>query len=204
MPRSRIAACLLLGLAALPAWAAPPARAATLLLPVESARDEYAETFTFVADLDDGSYVQLQLAITNIGPGAGTGLCRALVKRPGEAAWTSHARVGRAGWRHQAGDDGEALTIGPCSVRSGDRTTVRAATPGIVPEGGWTHARTHRLRRSRHVDGRTLPWERNALEFLRDRAGRSGGAARLRRRERRSRGARGAGAQRLGDPSAHR
>ena len=63
------------------------------ILPEPLPGDEYAETFTFVADLDDGTYVQLQLAVTNLGPGAGTGLCRALVKRPGAAPWTRSART---------------------------------------------------------------------------------------------------------------
>jgi len=117
------------------ALAAPlPALAEPQLLPAESRRDEYAETFTFLADLDDGGYLQVQLAVTNIGPGSGTGICRALVTRPGAAAWTAHERVRRSGWRHAADAAGETLTVGPCSARTGERTTVRAELAGRTVE----------------------------------------------------------------------
>jgi hypothetical protein len=114
--------------------AAGAARAEPVLRPEALPADEYAETFTFVADLDDGTYVQLQLAVTNLGPGAGTGLCRALVKRPGAAAWTAHTRLPRGGWRHQVGAAGEVLTVGPCSAASGDGTRIRAALDGRAVE----------------------------------------------------------------------
>jgi hypothetical protein len=112
------------------AASAAPAVANGLLQPAELPSDEYAETFTFVADLDDGTYVQLQLAVTNLGPGSGIGLCRALVKRPAEAAWTRHERRGRSGWSYGARADGEVLSVGGCSARSGAQTVVRAALGG--------------------------------------------------------------------------
>ncbi len=124
--------------------AAGAADAAPVLRPEALAADEYAETFTFVGDLDDGSYVQLQLAVTNLGPGAGTGLCRALVKRPGAAAWTGLARVPRREWRHEATPGGEALTVGPCSARSGDGTVVRAALDGRAVELAFPEAAAER------------------------------------------------------------
>jgi len=124
--------------------AAGPAYASTVLRPEALAADEYAETFTFVGDLDDGTYVQLQLAITNIGPGQGTGLCRALVKRPGAAAWTSHARVSRREWRHEAGAAGELLTVGTCTAASGDGTRVRVALGGRTVALDFPEASTER------------------------------------------------------------
>jgi len=126
--RARALAALLLSLTA------PPAGAEPLLRPAQLPADEYAETFTFVADLDDGTYVQLQLAITNLGPGSGTGLCRALVKRPGSASWTSHRRQGRREWSHAATPDGEILSVGPCSARSGEHTWVRVPLAGRTVE----------------------------------------------------------------------
>jgi hypothetical protein len=104
--------------------------ASGVLEPAELPSDDYAETFTFVADLDDGTYVQLQLAVTNLGPGSGIGLCRVLVKRPVDAPWTRHERYGRTGWSYGAREDGEVLSIGGCSVRSGAQTVVRAALGG--------------------------------------------------------------------------
>lgn len=117
-------------LALLAGLAVTPAAAAPLLLPEPLPGDEYTETFTFVADLDDGTYVQLQLAVTNLGPGAGTGLCRALVKRPGAAPWTRSARTAPGAWRHQAGPGGEALSVGPCAARSGEGSSVLVALGG--------------------------------------------------------------------------
>jgi len=114
--------------------AAAPVGAEPLLRPSEQASDEYAEVFTFVADLDDQTYVQLQLAVTNMGPGSGTGLCRALVKRPGAAAWTRHRRFARSGWSHEASAQGETLSVGPCSVHSGLGTRVRVPLSERVVE----------------------------------------------------------------------
>lgn len=126
----RPAAGLLAALVALGAPAARADAAEALLRPAQLSSDAYAETFTFVADLDDGSYVQLQLAVTNIGPGSGTGLCRVLVARPGAAPWTRHARHGRSGWSHEVAADGEVLSVGDCSARSGAGTRVLAALGG--------------------------------------------------------------------------
>lgn len=129
MPPSRrqptLAAAALAGL-----LAAGAARAEPVLRPEALPADEYLEAFTFVADLDDGTYVQLQLAVTNLGPGEGTGLCRAVVKRPGAAAWTGQARYARSAWSHRAGAAGEVLTVGPCTAASGDGTRIRVALDG--------------------------------------------------------------------------
>jgi len=127
-PGPRLALALLAAAAALPAGAEP------ILRPSELASDEYAETFTFVADLDDGTYVQLQLAVTNLGPGSGTGLCRALVKRPGAAAWTSHRRYARSEWGHAVSARGETLSVGPCSAHSGLQSSVRVPLSGRAVE----------------------------------------------------------------------
>lgn len=127
--------------------------AAAVLRPEALPSDEYAETFTFVGDLDDGTYVQLQLAVTNLGPGTGTGLCRALVKRPGAAAWIGHARVPRREWRHEATAAGEALTVGPCSARSGEGTVVRAALEGRAVELAFPEASAERATPAAVRDG---------------------------------------------------
>lgn len=129
----RLALLLALGLA-LP----PAAHAAAALEPRPAEEDEYGETFTFVADLDDGSYVQLQLAVTNLGPGSRSGLCRALVRRPTAKAWSAFDRVGEGRWSWTGGDE-ERLSVGACWARSGpsgtrvhvalDRRTVELAFP---------------------------------------------------------------------------
>jgi hypothetical protein len=107
---------------------AASARAEPSLRPAPLADEDYVESFTFVADLDDGTYVQLQLGVTNLGPSTGTGFCRALVRRPGGEPWTASERFGRR-WGHAAtGPASERLVVGPCSASSGaSGTSVRAA-----------------------------------------------------------------------------
>lgn len=95
-----------------------PAVAADRLKPVSMDHDHYAETFTFVADLDGGTYAQVQLSVTNLGPGSGHGICRALVAKTGEKAWSDGERVGEGKWRHNASGPDEMLQVGPCRVRS--------------------------------------------------------------------------------------
>jgi hypothetical protein len=106
--------------------------AAPQLKPTVLGDDDYAESFTFVADLDDGTYLQLQLAVTNIGPGERTGACRALLVRPGKAPWTRNERVGSEEWRHSGDAAYEKLDVGPCEAVSGGATEVVARLDGAV------------------------------------------------------------------------
>jgi len=120
-----------LALAALLCLAPLPALAAHVFAPKALEADEYAETFTFVADLDDGSYAQVQLSVTNLGPGSGHGICRALHVPASGQAWSGGERVGAKDWGHTAAGGGELLRVGPCSIRSaGNRTTVSARLDG--------------------------------------------------------------------------
>jgi hypothetical protein len=100
------------------ALAAPSSTEAASLKPVALDHDAYGETFTFVADLDGGAYAQIQLSVTNLGPGSGHGICRALLVQPGKEPWTADERVGSTGWRHAKSDSGEMLQVGPCRVRN--------------------------------------------------------------------------------------
>src|SRR4051812_40265043 len=90
------------------------AYAGTNLRPQVRSSELYGEMFTFVSDLDDGTYVLLQLAVTNLGPGSANGLCRALVVRPGQKPWTDDIRVGHDDW-HWTGGPEEKLSVGTCS-----------------------------------------------------------------------------------------
>jgi hypothetical protein len=91
------------------------AGASGALRPLPTTRANYGESWTFIADLDDGTYVQLSLGFTNIGPGGVKGLCRALVIAPAGAVWRASTRVGKDGWSWtHAG--GERLSIGPCAA----------------------------------------------------------------------------------------
>ena len=114
-----------------------PARAAPLLRPLVSAHGSYGETYTFIADLEDGGYLHLSLGLTNLGPGSIKGVCRAVVVPPDGPAWKGSDRVGRDGWRWEDGAT-ERLAVGPCAAWSGaegsgvevkvDGATVRLET----------------------------------------------------------------------------
>jgi hypothetical protein len=111
----------LLALALLAAPLAAGARSA--LRPQTTRHGSYSESFTFIADLDDGAYVQLTLSLTNLGPGSLKGLCRAVVARPGGEPWVGSARFGKDEWSWRDGSD-ERLVVGPCFAESSDEGTV--------------------------------------------------------------------------------
>ena len=91
------------------------ANATTWLRPLFLKRSSYGESFTFIADLDDGSYVQVSMSITNLGLGSTRGLCRALVIAPQGAPWNGSAHFGLAALKWTAGAV-ERLSIGTCSA----------------------------------------------------------------------------------------
>jgi hypothetical protein len=118
-----------LALAAL--LAAPsPARASAALKPLLLPRGTYGESFTFIADLDDGTYVQASLSFTNLGPGSTKGLCRGLVVKAAGAPWKAATRVGKDAYSWRGGAE-ERLAIGPCSASiDGTATGVEVALEG--------------------------------------------------------------------------
>jgi hypothetical protein len=109
--RRRAAAALMALLLAAPG--AP--QASTWLKPLLLRRGTYGESFTFVADLDDGSYLQLSLGMTNLGPGSTKGICRALLVPATGARWKAATRVGRDEIRWSSGDE-ERLGIASCAA----------------------------------------------------------------------------------------
>jgi hypothetical protein len=138
-----LAAALALGVAAAaaPGRAADPAADAdppaaggrtSALRPLPNGRGTYGESFTFIGDLDDGTYVQLSLALTNFGPGGTKGLCRALVVRPGAKPWNASTRVGKEGWGWSDGE-AERFKVGPCAAWIEGETTA-----ALVPLDGGT------------------------------------------------------------------
>jgi fatty acid desaturase len=122
----------LCAVAAIMALGAPAAaRASASLQPAPSRHPAYGESFTFIADLDDGTYAQLSLSLTNLGPGSTKGICRAVVVPPRGSPWKPSTRVGKDGWRWTGGER-EQLAVGPCSA-----WVDRVATGIEVPlEGG--------------------------------------------------------------------
>ncbi|MCE9668969.1 hypothetical protein LY474_14245 [Myxococcus stipitatus] len=101
--------------------ALPFVAAGASLEPQFSPNDNYGESFTFIGDLEDGTFVLVQLSVTNIGPGSRTGICRATVLRPGQRAWTPQKKVGAKDWGYDAATG--TLRVGACSARSASGVT---------------------------------------------------------------------------------
>ncbi len=89
--------------------------------------ETYSETFTFIADLAGGTYVQLQLNVTNAGVGSNMGNCRVLIIEPGKQPYTATTKLESDEWRFQA----PTLFMGPCQARAGDSTTVIGEVEGM-------------------------------------------------------------------------
>ncbi|MBZ4420697.1 hypothetical protein [Myxococcus sp. RHSTA-1-4] len=101
------------------------ASAAEPLEPTPAPSDNYGESFTFIGDLEDGTFVLVQLSVTNLGPGSRHGICRASVLKPGQRAWTPQKKVGEREWRYDATTG--TFQVGECSARSaGGFTRVEA------------------------------------------------------------------------------
>jgi|GEM_PF-1157808 len=110
------------GLAVAATLALPPVAAASAVLePKPSRSDNYGESFTFIGDLEGGTFIFAQLTVTNIGPGSRNGICRTTVLTPGQKPWTAQAKVKPRDWRYDA--DTATLHMGPCSARSADGAT---------------------------------------------------------------------------------
>lgn len=92
------------------------------LEPLPSSNDNYGESFTFMVDLEDGTFVFTQFSITNLGPGSRHGICRATVLRPGQKAWTPQAKVSSDEWGYDAATS--TLRMGPCTLHAGTGTFI--------------------------------------------------------------------------------
>jgi hypothetical protein len=101
----------------------------SFLKPLALGSDNYAESFSFVADLEDGGYVLLQLGVSNIGPGKGHGICRGLYVPSAGAKWNVSTLERNDGWRYDATRD--RLEVGGCSAElAADATIVTVALDG--------------------------------------------------------------------------
>lgn len=130
MPLEARLPSLMVVVALLAALAFPGAAlAAAPLEPTPSPSDNYGESFTFIGDLEDGTFVLVQLSVTNLGPGARHGICRASVLKPGQKAWSPQKKVGEREWSYDA--TSSTLQVGACSARSaGGFTRVEAPLDG--------------------------------------------------------------------------
>ena len=81
--------------------------------PIDSKR--YFESTTLLGVLDDGTYVQALVAVSNIGVGNGEGACRVLLARPHGSPSTWSKSVDAGAWSFQA-KPVPALHMGPCRL----------------------------------------------------------------------------------------
>ncbi len=108
------------------------AEARSFLKPLALSSDNYGESYSFIADLDDGAYLLLQLGVSNVGPGSGHGICRALLVPKSGEAWTANTIVGSSEWRFKNEGEGERLEVGPCFATIGkDSTTITVPLEGV-------------------------------------------------------------------------
>ncbi len=92
--------------------------------------ESYSEAFTTIVDLDDGTYVQVQLALSNLGSGDGHGVCRILIVPRGKPAWTAALDFKREEWLFTR-DPNDALIVGTCQASvTGDVLLVSAELNG--------------------------------------------------------------------------
>jgi hypothetical protein len=92
------------------------------LEPLPSSHDNYGESFTFMVDLEDGTFVFTQFSITNLGPGSRHGICRATVVRPGQKAWSPQVKVDSDEWGYDAATS--TLRMGPCTMHVNAGTVI--------------------------------------------------------------------------------
>ncbi|WP_224249264.1 hypothetical protein [Hyalangium gracile] len=98
------------------------AGAGGVLEPMPSTSDNYGESFSFMVDLEDGTFVAAQFSITNLGPGSRHGVCRATVLRPGRKPWTPQVKVDSDEWGYDAATS--TLRMGPCTLHAGSGTFI--------------------------------------------------------------------------------
>jgi hypothetical protein len=91
--------------------------------------ESYAEQFNAIADTEEGTYVHLQLGVSNVGFGDGNAACRVLVIEPGREAWTQTDKRGASEWRFAA-EPYPRLQVGDCYLRGGQATEALAVVGG--------------------------------------------------------------------------
>lgn len=119
---------------------AVPSRAAELALkPALLSDDGYSETFSVSSAMPDG-WIQIQIVVTNMGPGSGRAVCRLMLSLPG-LQWAEQAMISPGDWTYRAPE----LTVGTCqadptyfvaTTRRGDRVEFKLESshiPARVP-----------------------------------------------------------------------
>lgn len=98
----------------------PRAHAAPFFQTTFDGDDRYSETFTAIADMKDGTYIQLQLNVSNYGAGENKAACRILVVPNEGKPFTATNRVDKEEWSFS----GETMKVKECSMTAGATPTI--------------------------------------------------------------------------------
>lgn len=110
--------------------------------------EAFVEQFTAMASLDDGTFIQLQLGVSNIGMGDGKGGCRILVFPASGKPWLEDEQYGEDRWQYTA-EPLPMFSVPRCYARGGAaveyyaaigdglvRITLAASHRSVRPPGG--------------------------------------------------------------------
>ena len=93
------------------------------LNPMFLSNRSYSEAFEISAVLDDGTFVQTQMMVTNIGFRDSSAVCQILVLHPEEDPWKASKRFSKAEWNYSDTPD-HALSIGHCRIAQVHDSTI--------------------------------------------------------------------------------
>ena len=97
------------------------------LKPTFLSNGSYSEVYELSAVLEDETFIQALMVVTNVGLRDSNAVCQILVLQPGEAPWKASKRFGKTGWNY-SDTPNEALSIGHCRLAQvKDSTTCTMA-----------------------------------------------------------------------------
>ncbi len=93
------------------------------LKPTFLSNGSFSEAFELSAVLEDGTFIQTQMMVTNIGLKDSNAVCQLLVLRKGEPPLNDSKRFGKTEWSY-SDTPNEALSIGYCRIEQVHDSTV--------------------------------------------------------------------------------
>ena len=98
------------------------------LQPSPLSGETYAESFTAIAEMQDGTYVLLQVFFSNAGLGDQKGACRALLVPASGTAQNLGESVKQGEWSYQS-EPRPSLRVGACTLSQPDQGSLAALVP---------------------------------------------------------------------------
>jgi hypothetical protein len=93
------------------------------LKPTFLTNGSYCEAYKLSALLDDETFIETEMMVTNIGFRDSNAACQILVLHPGEGRWKASKRFGKAEWNY-LDTPNPALSIGHCRLTQEKDSTV--------------------------------------------------------------------------------